>query len=60
MLEAISHSVGSAVLTEAQQHSLDMLCAEVGKLCALGRQDDARRTLKIALSLIAGGPPVKD
>ena len=60
ILDAVSQSVESALLTEAQQHALDMLCVEVRKLCALDKQDDARRTLKIALSLIAGGPPVQD
>lgn len=60
ILDAVSSSVESALLTEAQQHALDMLCAEARALCAADREDDARRTMKIALSLIAGGPPAKD
>lgn len=57
VMEAVCRSVGSARLTEAQQRSLDWLCAEVKQLCALGREADARRRLKLALSLVSGGPP---
>ena len=60
VLEAACRSVGSALLTEAQQQALDTLFAEVNELCARNREADARRTMKVALSLIAGGPPVAE
>ena len=60
MVDSIVNSVESALLTESQQHALDALCTEVRELFALGLEDDAKRTMKVALSLVACGPPVRD
>lgn len=60
MLESAYHSVASALLSENQRLALDDLCAQADALCAADRADDARRVMKLALSLIACGPPVKD
>ena len=59
MVDRIVNSVESAMLTEAQLHALDSLCADVTELLAHGREDDARRTMRVAMSLLAGGPPVE-
>jgi hypothetical protein len=60
VLEAACVSVQSALLSEAQQRSLDSLRVEVRELCAMNQEADARRTMQLALCLIAAGPPAME
>lgn len=55
--ETICESVRCALLTDAQAAALDSLRADVGRLFAHGLDADAKRTIKVALALIAAGPP---
>ena len=56
-MDTVRRSVGGAMLTESQQHSLDTLRAEAEQLARFGRRDEALRTLRLAMSIIAAGPP---
>lgn len=50
-------SQASARLTDAQVREIDRLRAEIRRLCEDGKNDDARRTAKLARDIIREGPP---
>ena len=55
--EAVCKSARCAMLTDAQAAILESLRTDVRQLFARGRDADARRTIKLAVSMIAAGPP---
>lgn len=59
-METARGSAGIALLTDAQFRDLETLCSEVNQLCARGLVEDAAAVVRLAISLVGGGPPAKE
>lgn len=59
-MDDVCRSAGTALLTDSQLHALDAMRSKAEKLAGSGRRDEALRTLRLAVMMIASGPPAPE